>query len=152
MIAKLDSGHRGSVLSVTELMVLAAALDIPPGVLLYPGYPTAHVELLPGLTTATYVALLWFSGEMPLPDQRDPEGSQRFRPRNGGTELVRLVHQYHDNADFLQELRVRWQKKDSVADRELLQRQMDDLKDRLAELKDEIDELSRDFAITEKPR
>ena len=39
VIAKLDSGHRGSVLSVAELLVLAAALNIPPGLLLIPGYP-----------------------------------------------------------------------------------------------------------------
>lgn len=44
VIAKLDSGHRGSVLSVPELLVFAAALEVPVLDLLCPG---DAVEVLP---------------------------------------------------------------------------------------------------------
>jgi hypothetical protein len=40
VIAKLDSGHRGDVLSVAELLIIAAALDVPPVAVLFPDLPT----------------------------------------------------------------------------------------------------------------
>lgn len=61
VIAKLDGGHRGSVLNVHELIVIAAALGVPPIELIYP--PTVpQVEVLPGVTKANYVAAEQFSG------------------------------------------------------------------------------------------
>src|SRR6476469_3816739 len=48
VIAKLDSGHRGEVLSIAELLIIAAALDIPPIALLYPDMPDGVVEVIPG--------------------------------------------------------------------------------------------------------
>ena len=72
VIAKLDSGHRGSVLSVAELLVLAAALDIPPGLLAFPRYPYDEVELLPGKTTTPNRRSEWFSG-------RPATGRQAYR-------------------------------------------------------------------------
>jgi hypothetical protein len=62
VIAKLDSGHRGDVLSVAELLVLAAALNIPPVVLLYPGPYHREVEVLPGLMVSEFDAAQWISG------------------------------------------------------------------------------------------
>jgi hypothetical protein len=61
VIAKLDSGHRGSVLSVAELVVLAAALDTSPLVLLYPGPYNKTVEVLPGRALSELDAVQWFS-------------------------------------------------------------------------------------------
>ena len=87
VIAKLDSGHRGSVLSVAELMVLAAALDIPPGLLLFPGYPTGEVEFLPGRETYASAALDWFSGDGRYRCNVTQKGKQRTAPDNAGTEL-----------------------------------------------------------------
>lgn len=151
VIAKLDSGHRGAVLSVAELMVLAAALDIPPGLLLFPGYPTGDVEFLPGRETCAAAALDWFSGEGRLPLQRDAEGNQRTAPPNGGTELVRLMRRLNDNREMLFYLQTRLEM--GLADRpDLLKQQMDDLTDRMDDLKDQIAELSEDFEIVEKPR
>jgi hypothetical protein len=62
VIAKLDSGHRGSVLSVPELLVLAAALDAAPVTLMYPSPYGREVELLPGENVSAFVAAQWFSG------------------------------------------------------------------------------------------
>jgi hypothetical protein len=62
VIAKLDSGHRGSVLSLAELIVLAAALDTSRVVLAYPGpYGDELIETLPGVEASNYAAAEWFS-------------------------------------------------------------------------------------------
>lgn len=60
VISKLDSGHRGSVLGVAELVVLAAALDMPPVALLYPALPDGEVDLLPGEPVRSLNAVEWF--------------------------------------------------------------------------------------------
>lgn len=92
VIAKLDSGHRGSVLSVAELMVLAVALDIPPALLLFPTYPSSRVmEVIPGYECDAKSALEWLSGEMALPTRLTPEGRLDIPPDNDGTRLVRAV-------------------------------------------------------------
>lgn len=64
VIAKLDSGHRGSVLSVAELLVLAAALDVPPVALIYPDLPDGPVEVVPGQSASSIDGLLRFTGEI----------------------------------------------------------------------------------------
>jgi hypothetical protein len=151
VIAKLDSGHRGSVLSVAELLVLAAALDIPPGLLLFAGYPTSDVEFLPGRETSATAALDWFSGEGRLPLQRDREGKQRTAPPNAGIELVRLMRELHDNREMLFYLQAR-SKMGSAPDSDLLKQQMDRLNDGMDDLHDQINELAERFEITEKPR
>ena len=63
VIAKLDSGHRGSVLHVSEVLVLAAALGVPPLQLIYPDLPDAEVEVWPGEIKRSFEAAQWFSGE-----------------------------------------------------------------------------------------
>lgn len=65
VIAKLDSGHRGDVLGVAELLILAAALDVPPLVLLYPDLPSGQVEIIPGRVATSFDAYLWTAGEAP---------------------------------------------------------------------------------------
>lgn len=63
VIAKLDTGHRGSVLSVPELIVLAAALNTSPVNLVYPGPYDAEVEVVPGSENRPqFEAAQWFSG------------------------------------------------------------------------------------------
>lgn len=63
VIAKLDSGHRGSVLGVAELIIIAAALDIPPVALLYPELPDGIVEVVPGESISSIDAVRQFTGE-----------------------------------------------------------------------------------------
>ena len=101
LISKLDSGHRGDVLTVPELLVLAAALEIPPALLLFPqfpggvvdGKPVGTVELLPDDRPASsYDAVKWLSGERPLPARRvDQERGVHEAPANVGTQLVAAV-------------------------------------------------------------
>ncbi|AXK74715.1 hypothetical protein AVZ31_22885 [Mycolicibacterium neoaurum] len=75
MIAKLDSGHRGSVLSIAELIVIAAALDVPPIALLYPELPDGMVEVVPGESISSIDAVRRFAGE----------------ERSGGSDGARLL-------------------------------------------------------------
>lgn len=60
-ISELETGRRKSI-TVPELLILAAALDVPPILLLCPGLPDGPVEILPGLETTAIVAAEWFEG------------------------------------------------------------------------------------------
>lgn len=62
VISNLEIGRRTSV-SVAELLVLAAALDVPPGALVFPVGYTETTEALPGAMTPPFEALRWFAGE-----------------------------------------------------------------------------------------
>jgi transcriptional regulator with XRE-family HTH domain len=61
-ISNLEIGRRTSI-SVAELLVLAAALDIPPAALVFPVGYAEEVEALPGVLTPPYEAVRWFGGE-----------------------------------------------------------------------------------------
>ena len=61
-IANYESGRKRG-LDLTELLVIAAALGVPPLVLLFPDVPDGPVEVLPGLEIASWDAAAWFSGE-----------------------------------------------------------------------------------------
>lgn len=60
-ISQLENGNRTSI-SVAEWLVLAAALDVPPALLLYPDYPYGVVDYLPGKRDTTPNATDWISG------------------------------------------------------------------------------------------
>ncbi|MFI1914548.1 hypothetical protein [Nocardia sp. NPDC020380] len=61
-ISDLEVGRR-TRLEVTELLVLAQALQIPPILLLFPDVPDGPVEYLPGQFTQSRWAIEWFNGE-----------------------------------------------------------------------------------------
>jgi hypothetical protein len=60
-IANYESGRKQG-LDVAELLVIAAALDVAPLELLFPGEADHPVERLPGQTVATSHAASWFTG------------------------------------------------------------------------------------------
>lgn len=63
-IGKIETGHREGKFDLAELMVLAAALSVPPVALVFPHLPDGDVELLPGRPpTSSADAMRWFSGE-----------------------------------------------------------------------------------------
>ncbi|WKK13876.1 hypothetical protein QYN14_10030 [Rhodococcus ruber] len=66
VITKLENKNRGDHLPVVDLIVLAAALRVPPIQLLYPGFPEGETEYLPGVTMPAVDAALTFSGERSL--------------------------------------------------------------------------------------
>lgn len=62
-ITKIENNSRAGKLDVAEWIVLAYALDVPPGALLYPDLPDGQVEVLPGWFLPSWVALLSLDGE-----------------------------------------------------------------------------------------
>lgn len=74
--ATLDAFERGrrSSLPVHELAVIAAALDVPPALLLFP-LDSDAVEVLPGLHAEPTAAVRWFAGEGTRPGGEPSLGS-----------------------------------------------------------------------------
>lgn len=74
-IGKLENNHREGKFDLGELLVLAAALDIPPVALLFGGGPDEPVEMLPGQQVPVLGALAWFTGDEQLADDavKDPD-------------------------------------------------------------------------------
>ena len=109
VIAKLESGHRGDTLTVPELLVIAAALEIPPALLLFPEFPDGRkapglpdqpppdpqprqVKLLPDRESTGYEAVKWLVGERTLPARQiEREKGKDRAPTNDGTALVAAV-------------------------------------------------------------
>lgn len=61
VIANLENGRR-EVVSFTEVLVLAAALDVPPAVLAFPVGYAETVEYLPGQEAPPLDVVDWFEG------------------------------------------------------------------------------------------
>jgi transcriptional regulator with XRE-family HTH domain len=59
-ITKIENGR--TRFDVGELLILAAALDVPPLVLLYPDLPGGDVEIIPGEPGSSWDAYLWATG------------------------------------------------------------------------------------------
>jgi hypothetical protein len=89
VIAKLDSGHRGDVLSVAELLILAAALGVPPLVLLYPDLPDGTVEIIPIMSGSSFDAYMWATGMA-------PSFSNPGAGPSNGEELIDAVRERYD--------------------------------------------------------
>lgn len=92
-IGKIESNGRTGKMDVAEVAVLAAALNIPPVMLLYPGLPHARYRDLPYSEHTALDALLWHTGEALGYngfDSSDPAATQTAaQPLN----LARTLHQ-----------------------------------------------------------
>jgi transcriptional regulator with XRE-family HTH domain len=64
-IARYEGGTKLG-LDVSELLVLAAALKIPPVTLVFNGHPDEPVGVLPGKASPTVEAIGWFCGDTSL--------------------------------------------------------------------------------------
>ncbi|MCV6963947.1 helix-turn-helix domain-containing protein [Mycobacterium intermedium] len=92
-IANYENGRK-KTLDIAELLVLAAALDVPPVMLLFPEQPDGVVEVLPGESVTSIVAAEWFSGSDDLPSMRD-------RPVSKSANLMRLAHRRYEWSRYL---------------------------------------------------
>jgi transcriptional regulator with XRE-family HTH domain len=63
VIANLENGRR-ETLSIAELLILAAALDVPPIMLIAAVGHEAHVQILPGVEETTWRARGWILGAL----------------------------------------------------------------------------------------
>lgn len=62
-IANYESGRKKN-LDIAELLVIAAALNLPPALLLYPDLPDGDVEVLPGQHVPSQGAIVILSGDI----------------------------------------------------------------------------------------
>lgn len=78
-ISKIENNARAGKLDISELSVLAAALRIPPILLVYPDVPNAEVEVLPNVEpAASDKAFRWFTGEVSLVHSYTSDDSLRL--------------------------------------------------------------------------
>ena len=85
-IANYESGRKQG-LDIAELLVIAAALRVPPVTLLFDGHPRENVELLPGHEIPNLSALAWFCGDEDLANDAVAE------PNLPSVAILRLVRQ-----------------------------------------------------------
>ena len=88
-ISKIESNSRAGKVDVAELLVLGAALGVPPVTLIFGGPPDDTVELLPDLTVPFVSALAWFTGDDSLEWSRPDLGLTDPESRNA--KLLHLV-------------------------------------------------------------
>lgn len=73
VLSNLEYGRRGARLDVAELLVIAAALEVPPARLLWPKYPDGWANYLPSRVETALRADWLFTGRLVLnPDLDDP--------------------------------------------------------------------------------
>lgn len=76
-IANYESGRKQG-LDVVELLILAAALRVPPVALLFGALPDGDAEALPGWHATAAEAMFWFTGEI-VDDDEDAEHNDETR-------------------------------------------------------------------------
>jgi transcriptional regulator with XRE-family HTH domain len=97
-ISKIEGNSRAGKLDLAELLVLAAALEISPALLVFPGFPDGSVEVLPDRMAGNEAAVKWLGG-------RSSEG--QIAPDHDGTALVEAVAKRRELASELYTLETR---------------------------------------------
>ncbi|MCA2303189.1 helix-turn-helix transcriptional regulator [Mycobacterium intracellulare] len=88
-ITKIEGGR--SRFDLGELLILAAALEVPPMVLLYPELPGGEVELIPDRPASSWDAYLWATGAAPSftnPGARPSKGAELLAATTRRAELI----------------------------------------------------------------
>ena len=101
---EIENGKRRTI-AVAELLVIAAALDVPPVQLVFPDLPDGPAEALPDMRMSSLDAVRWITGEGDLPDPSMPEVDTAMYKRppspyrlewHPNTELLSLCREYAD--------------------------------------------------------
>ena len=92
-IANYESGRKKN-LDIAELLILAAALGVPPLVLLYPDLPDGIVEIIPGQPVSSMTAYMWATGM----------GRSFTRPDSTPTDGERLISAVRERFELVREL------------------------------------------------
>lgn len=91
-ISDLELGRRGERLLVPDLIVLAAALQTSPGVLMFPDQPHGAVEVLPNVEGTSSSAARWLGDglifDLPGGQYAWPDDEDDFYDVMGSNELV----------------------------------------------------------------
>ncbi|MFF9324007.1 hypothetical protein ACF1AY_04740 [Streptomyces sp. NPDC014776] len=116
VLANLESGRRTTV-SVSEVLVLAAALEIPPVLLLFPvGYSETH-EALPGKSMQPMDAVDWFGGRLETPWSGRVTQNAMWHYRKHRTTTRRLRDKLLQREEARKELAVMEYEQEMVARR-----------------------------------
>jgi transcriptional regulator with XRE-family HTH domain len=97
-ISKIEGNSRAGKFDLAELLVLAAALEISPALLVFPGFPDGSVEVLPDRTADNEAAVKWLGGR---------SGDGQIAADHDGTALVEAVAKRRDLAGELYDLQTR---------------------------------------------
>lgn len=89
-VTKIETNSRSGKLDVSEWLVLAAALQVPPALLLVPAYPDGDALVLPEVSVPAERAVAWLTGQAPLPLSSITSQSG-ISDENAGTRLVEAV-------------------------------------------------------------
>ncbi|MEE4546747.1 helix-turn-helix transcriptional regulator [Streptomyces sp. V4-01] len=92
VISNIENGRRTNV-SVAEVITLAAALAVPPIVLIYPAGFTEKVEFMPDREIDPLRAIRWFSGEAAF----DKKSAMDQTPRDEWALTLVRKHWYLEN-------------------------------------------------------
>jgi transcriptional regulator with XRE-family HTH domain len=95
VLANMESGRRTTV-TIAEILILAAALNIPPALLVFPVGQTERVEKLPGVEVEPLDAADWLGGVAPMKSRRPfPDNTLIFyrRHRTLVSRLRRLLRE-----------------------------------------------------------
>jgi transcriptional regulator with XRE-family HTH domain len=96
VLANLESGRRTTV-TVAELLVLAAALEVSPVLLVFPLGRRENIEFLPGVERSTWSVVEWFSGHGDYPAAVLPEDDDQSWSRLlGYREPVELFARHEE--------------------------------------------------------
>jgi hypothetical protein len=96
VLANLETGRRPLV-SVAELLVLAAALEVPPLALAIPIARQETTEILPGVEVPTLDAAGWWQGAMGMVDLRSENGAVMISETLGRETAIQLVRMHQDS-------------------------------------------------------
>lgn len=101
VISDLETGRKRT-LEVSEWLTLAVALEIPPPLLLFPGYPDEPVEVMPGQEVSSRQAFDWITGISDFPSKTHSDvtveivGDGRSQP---GIDLIAAVRERQKNEE-----------------------------------------------------
>lgn len=101
-VANLENGRaRQEGVGMAELLILGAALGVPPTLLVFPVGSGDQVPMLPGLSIDPWHAYKSLIGEdVTTFDPERGEGLQGIRFQNPGHDLPIRIYQQHDGALF----------------------------------------------------
>lgn len=104
-ISKIEKG-RGSF-EIADLLILAAALEVPPILLLYPDLPDGEVEVRPGRRERSSKAMSWFAdgkGQFKR-DIEDVRTYVELKAKVGAANLLAKTNYSTDDIEELDEMR-----------------------------------------------
>lgn len=104
VIANLESGRRGTV-SVADVLVLAAALDVPPSLLVFPIGTQKVMHALPGVTVDPWAAHQWWLGSRQILEiDAEPNSEEHFRRSFARRESDKALRLYARHRGLLNQL------------------------------------------------